>query len=224
MLGPGPDAGLDEVFLFLVVTLVVAGELLGEAVELEVGRGGVEEQDVDLQVQEVGDREEDLLLQLGKGVHEQVHRPVARVVGECLEPFDVDPARHPRQAFANLRQLQVTGVVADGRDDLLCRLAATEQQGEGSVNLSIDEEPFPLLLYAHLTHVVLAQKLQHRLGTVQVLVDADRPKELLLNRHRCMCVEDTPFSSVGQHDPLDTSLGRVGNRLVRPFVIGKIRP
>src|ERR1019366_9975170 len=70
----------------------------------------------------------------------------------------------------------------------------------------------------------LTEKLEHRVGAVQVLIDADRPKELLLNRHRCMSVVYAPLSSVREHDPLDTSGGSVRDELVRPLRVGEVDP
>src|SRR5213076_1746631 len=58
-----------------------AGPIL-PLVAFEVGGGGGEEQQVDLQVEQVGDREAHRLLHLGLrvGLHQQVHRPVRLVV------------------------------------------------------------------------------------------------------------------------------------------------
>jgi len=95
--------GLEEVFLFLVVTSSWLVSSSARRSELEVGRGGVEEQDVDLQVQEVGDREEDLLLQLaGPSMSRSIARKHASSESG-LEPFDVDRRAHP-SAPGQLRQ------------------------------------------------------------------------------------------------------------------------
>ena len=62
---------------------------------LEVGGGGVEQQQVDLEVEQVGDGEEHRLLHLGLGVglDQQVHRPVRLVLIHRLQPGDRDVVR-----------------------------------------------------------------------------------------------------------------------------------
>ena len=69
--------------------------LLGVA--FEVGGGGVEQQHVDLQVQEVGDGEEHRLLHpgLGVGLDEEVHRPVRLVLIHRLQAGDRDVVGDP---------------------------------------------------------------------------------------------------------------------------------
>ena len=64
-------------------------------VQLEVGGGGVEEQQVDFKVQQVRDLAVHLLLQLGRTCVQPVHRPVARVIADrrrspsmCTSPAD----------------------------------------------------------------------------------------------------------------------------------------
>src|ERR1019366_4704950 len=121
-------------------------------------------------------------------------------------------------------KLEIWVAMTDRRDDLLGRFASTEELSESSMDLAIYEEPLPHLLDAHISHVVLAQKLEHRVGTVQVLIDADRPKELLLNRHRCMSVVHAPLSSVREHDRLDTSGGGVRDELDGPLRVGEVGP
>jgi hypothetical protein len=63
-------------------------------VGLEVGRGRVEEQQIDLQVEKVGDGEEHRFLHLGLGVrlHQQVHRPIRLVLVHLIQP-DAAPSR-----------------------------------------------------------------------------------------------------------------------------------
>ena len=80
-----PPAGLDQRRL-LVELLIVVGlfafvlQLLGQPVGLPVGRGGVEEQQIDLEVEQARDREEHPLLQSWQRGVQEVHRPVAGVV------------------------------------------------------------------------------------------------------------------------------------------------
>ena len=66
-------------------------------VPFEVGRGRVEEQQVDLEVQEVGAGEEHRLLhlRLGVGRREHVHRPVGLVLVHRLQTRDVHIGRGP---------------------------------------------------------------------------------------------------------------------------------
>lgn len=73
----------------LAVLAVVVGLF-----ELEVGAGGVEEQQVHVQLEQVGDGEEHRLLQLAQAVERKVHRPVARRVVDALKPLDVGLLAH----------------------------------------------------------------------------------------------------------------------------------
>jgi len=83
-------------------------------VGLEVGRGGVEEDHVDLEVQEVRDREEHRLLHpLGAG-EEEVHRPVQLVVCDLLDPGENNIAADPPGRLELRRRLQAA--LADHRE------------------------------------------------------------------------------------------------------------
>jgi hypothetical protein len=77
--------------------VVVAGHRFVGVLQLEVGGGGVEEQQVDLEVEQVRDLVEHLALQVLPDVVEPVHRPVADIVGGLGQPVDVhvvgDPVR-----------------------------------------------------------------------------------------------------------------------------------
>ncbi len=61
-------------------------------VAFEVRRGGIEEQQVDLEIEEVRAREEHRFLQLafGVGLDEQIHRAVALVLVHRRQAWDVD--------------------------------------------------------------------------------------------------------------------------------------
>ena len=58
-------------------------------------RGGVEEQQVDFEVEQVRDLAEDLLLHRAADLVQPVHRPVARVVGGLGQAVDPGLAAHP---------------------------------------------------------------------------------------------------------------------------------
>ena len=73
---------------------VEVGEFVGD-VDLPVGGGGVDEDDVDVQVQQVRDRVEDRRGDLAQGVEQKVHHPIGRVVGKPGTVGDRDPLGHP---------------------------------------------------------------------------------------------------------------------------------
>ncbi len=67
-------------------------------VGFEVGRGGVEEEEVDLQVEQVGERPLDLLGKLSLDLQQPVHGPIAAVVVEFDEAGDHGLLGHPGRA------------------------------------------------------------------------------------------------------------------------------
>ena len=78
---------------------LVAGNVRILLLRLEVRAGGVEEQQVYFEVEEVGELVVGLLGQAGLDLQQVVHRPVAGVVAGLVEAVDVhvpaDPARRP---------------------------------------------------------------------------------------------------------------------------------
>jgi len=76
---------------------LVAGQRLVGLVRLEVGRGRVEEQKIDLEAEQAGDLVEDLALELALDLEQPVHGAVAGVVRGQREAVDAgvlaDPAR-----------------------------------------------------------------------------------------------------------------------------------
>src|SRR5206468_3047502 len=62
---------------------------------LEVGGGGVEEQQVNFEVQQAGEVVEDLLLQLVLDLQQPVHRPVAGIVRRGGQAGDQDVLADP---------------------------------------------------------------------------------------------------------------------------------
>ena len=95
-MGPEPRrlARVRVVLAGLLAAPVPNSFLVG-VLHLEVRRGGVEEQQVHFQVQQVRDLVEDLLLNVAADRVQPVHRPVARVVGHGAEPVDLHVAAHP---------------------------------------------------------------------------------------------------------------------------------
>jgi hypothetical protein len=73
----------------------VPGHFFVGVLQLEVGGGGIEEQQVHFEVEQVGDGEVHLLFQLAAHGVQPVHRPVAGVVGDLAEPVDVHVVAHP---------------------------------------------------------------------------------------------------------------------------------
>ncbi|QGP92575.1 hypothetical protein MGLY_19610 [Neomoorella glycerini] len=63
--------------------------------DFEIGTGGVKEQQVNLQVQEMGHGEEDLFLQGVAGFHEDVHGPVELLHCDAFQTRDGDVSFHP---------------------------------------------------------------------------------------------------------------------------------
>jgi hypothetical protein len=70
------------------------GQFVGH-IDVPVGGGGVDEDDVDVQVEQVRDRAEDPCGDLAQGVEQNVHRPIRRVVGKPATAGDRDPLGHP---------------------------------------------------------------------------------------------------------------------------------
>ena len=77
------------------VALLIAGDGLVFVLRHEVGGGGVEEQQVDFEVQQVGEVVEDLPLQVVADLQQPVHRPVAGIVAGRGQPGDQDVLAGP---------------------------------------------------------------------------------------------------------------------------------
>ena len=99
----GLAVGAEPRCLARVGVLLVAGLLAAPVphgfrvgvLHLEVCGGGVEEQQVHFEVQQVRDLVEDLLFEIAADGVQPVHRPVARVVGDSAEAVDVHILAHP---------------------------------------------------------------------------------------------------------------------------------
>ena len=93
-----PDDDLRQIRAVVLGVPVAAERVVAVSrVAFEVGGGGVEEQQVDLEVEQVGDGEEHrfLHLGLGVGVDQEVHRPIGLVLVHRLQPGDRDVAGGP---------------------------------------------------------------------------------------------------------------------------------
>ncbi len=94
-----PDHDLWQVGPVVLGVSVLAEGVLAVffGVTFEVGAGGVEQQQIHLEVQQIGDGEEHRLLHpcLGVGLDQQVHRPVGLVLVHRLQPRDMHVARRP---------------------------------------------------------------------------------------------------------------------------------
>ena len=76
------------------------------ALDLEVGAGGVDEHDVEVQVQQVRHRAEHLGGDLGERVEQEVHAPRGLIAGQLAELLDSGPFGDPagrRELGARLR-------------------------------------------------------------------------------------------------------------------------
>jgi hypothetical protein len=100
-------------------------------VGLEVRRGGVEEDDVDLEVQQRRDAEEHRLLHPLPRTEQEVHRPVQLIIRHALETVDRDVFCHPpgRLALGRGRQAALADHRQDGPLDI--RAVARRAGGAG---------------------------------------------------------------------------------------------
>ena len=76
-------------------TVVPVGRRRRRGLGLEVGGGGVEEQQVDFQVQQVRRRPVHRLGQVGLHLQQPVHRPIAAVIVDIVQAGDGDALGHP---------------------------------------------------------------------------------------------------------------------------------
>ena len=137
-----PFALLERPGHAVVIDAVLqVGELVGH-VELEVGRGGVDEDDVQVQVEQVRDRAEHLAGDLVQGVEQEVHRPIRLVVGEAGQPFDRDPLRDP-VGRGQLRAGLQRALRDQGEHDPLDRLTVQAAAGGDPADRRTDPEPLP---------------------------------------------------------------------------------
>ena len=130
----------------LIVGIAVVGELVGQPVGLPVGRGGVEEDQIDLEVQQRRDREEDALLQPRQHVHEDIHGAIARVLVDFAQPGDVGALGHP-PAAGQLAQRPDRQPVGDHREARpLHRLGVQPPPADRRDERAVDAQPLPQLV------------------------------------------------------------------------------
>ena len=105
----------------VLIILVGQAGLVVVELDLEVRRGRVEEDDVDLAVEQVGDREEDRLLHARRALQQEVHRAVQAVVRQLADAGQRDlPGRPARGLQLGRRRDAALG---DHREDLALDLA-----------------------------------------------------------------------------------------------------
>ena len=107
-LAPEPEGGADHV-------AVLIDEVLLLLIALEVGRGRIEEQQVDLEVEQIRGREVDRLGHLLVDLKQPVHRPIAGVLIELAQPGDPSALCDPLAASELRQRLERT--VGDHRED-----------------------------------------------------------------------------------------------------------
>ena len=109
--------------------------------DLEVGGGGVEEEQVHLQVEQVGDCEEDPLLHRLGVLEQEVHGPIAVLDVELSQARDHHVAAHPLGAGQLAAWLQAA-VGDQGEEDPLDVDAETALPQQASQLLG-DPQPLP---------------------------------------------------------------------------------
>jgi hypothetical protein len=137
-----PGAGLDRVAHLIVAGLVLQlGQLVG-GLGLEVGAGGVDEDDVQVQVEQVRHGGEHLRGDLGQRVEQEVHRPVRLIIGEPGQALDRHPVGDPagrRQLAARLQR----PLRDQGEEHPLGRLAVQSPPLGGPADRRPDAQPLP---------------------------------------------------------------------------------
>ena len=109
---PEPAGALLLWQLLLVLAVLARGVFAGDLSQsgrrfhLPVGGGGIDENDVDVEVQQVRRRPEDPGRDLLQRRQQEVHRPVGLVVAEARAALDEDPLGHPPRCGQLRRGLQ----------------------------------------------------------------------------------------------------------------------
>jgi len=117
------------------------GERIG-AVDFPVGAGRVHEDDVQVEVEQVRDRAEDLPGDLVQGFEQEVHRGIRGVLAEAAAAFDRDPLGDPLGAGQLAARLQCP--LGDQREQHpLDRLAVQAPAGRDPTDRRADPKSFP---------------------------------------------------------------------------------
>jgi hypothetical protein len=120
------------------------GQLVG-AVDLPVGGGGVDEDDVDIEVQQVRDRVKDRRGDLAKRVEQEVHRPVRRVIGKPGAAGDRDPFADPAGGGQLAARFQ-RPLCHQREQHPLARVRVQAPVGGQPVQRCADAQPLPQLV------------------------------------------------------------------------------
>ena len=121
--------------------LAEVGQLV-RAVDLPVGGGGVDEHDVQVQVEQVRDRGEDLRGDLLERVEQEVHAPVGLIVAQRRQPRDGHILGHPPAAGQLRAGFQ--GALGDHREHHpLGQLGVQPAAGRSRAQRRPDAQPLP---------------------------------------------------------------------------------
>jgi len=138
----GPLRLLDWAAHPVVINVVVEVSQLVGTLDLPVGAGGVDEDDVQVEVEQVRDRGEHLGGDLVQRRKQEVHPPVGLIVAEPCAALDRDPFRDPPGRGELAARLQ--GALGDqGEDDPFDRFAVQTSTRRDQADRRADPEAFP---------------------------------------------------------------------------------
>src|ERR1022692_2076270 len=131
--------GLTRARLLVLLLLVWVLSRLG----LPVGRGGVEEDHIDLEVQQMRDAEEHRLLHALRALQQEVHRTVELIVTDALHTLDENVTPDPARRLQLRRRLKTA--LADHREDRALHPRAPAPSAGDTVDRLADPERRPQL-------------------------------------------------------------------------------
>ena len=183
---------------------------------LEVGRGRIEEQEVDLEVEEVSRRPVD---RLGQGLldrEQEVHRPVAGILIEAIQAGDRHPLGHP-PGRSQLRE-RLEGPVTDEGEQHPLGAGIQPPAGEQPPQGRVDPEPAPETVeHVGAAHRPRVEERQLRGGG-----GGERLRRLERPRQRAdQPLERRPVELVLPAEAVEHPDPRVA-RLGVPFVVGEL--